>query len=188
MGKAAGNSIAQIGFRGRNDDGSETGAAWIADTNSNWEQRPDRNFRVRLLLDRSSGLAASFAIYLYYSHNGGPFTSVDGVSSVVRAKLSNFYANGDPTTQQIGSGNFIATNEAMVEGLGGSNTINFPSVVLDEIEIEWCLQIVGDDVLDKDSVELRGQVATAAFTRGYLEILEITVYAPRTIRRTIFIE
>ena len=47
----------QIAFRGRNDDGSETTATWIAAQNTNWTQPTGTNFRVRFEVEEDGGKA-----------------------------------------------------------------------------------------------------------------------------------
>lgn len=180
------NQLSQTGFRGRNDDGGEISATFIVPVNTDWEQRPDRNFRVRLLIENSSGFSGR--MFLHYLLNGmGDWILITTSTNVIRATPNVNYADGDDTTQQIGSGVF-ASNPGMVENDGVSEIIAFPGVTTEEIEVEWSLEIVGNDVSDRDTIQLRGQFGSVAFSNGYFEIPEITVDISRTIRRTIIIE
>ncbi|MGH9878833.1 MAG: hypothetical protein ACRD5H_14470, partial [Nitrososphaerales archaeon] len=63
-------TLDQAGFRGRNDDGSETTATWKAAENTNWSQAVDENLRVRLILDETTGGDPAIADYrLQYNLN-----------------------------------------------------------------------------------------------------------------------
>jgi hypothetical protein len=183
-----GNGLAQTGFRGRDDDGSETTATWKAGTNVNWEQRLNRDFRVRLLVenaDEGIGFGPS-PITLKYSLNGGGYATV-GVSTAIKYVPSINYSNGDDSTQQIGSGLFVTPNAGMSQD-NTAGPVTLPGDVLNEVEIEFCLRIVSDNLNSGDIFRLQGWFASVEFSNGYFETPEITVYAPRTIRRTIIIE
>ena len=76
----------QDSFRGRNDDGNETTATWIASTNSDWSQVMDTNFRMRFVVQETGdGAQADQTFQLEYNLNGGGWNDVTGASSVVRA-------------------------------------------------------------------------------------------------------
>ena len=45
----------QQNFRGRNDNGSESAATWIANVNTNFSQAVDIAFRVRLSITETAG-------------------------------------------------------------------------------------------------------------------------------------
>jgi hypothetical protein len=127
--------------------------------------------------------------FLSYSLNGAAFQQVSGSSSVIRATFSDHYTDGIDCTQQLGSGTFISDNNGMTEGTGQSSAQVVFTDGPEEAEGEWCLEIVGDDVNDRDSIVLRGAVlAGGLYSRGYLEAGDITVDKPVTIRRTIIIE
>jgi hypothetical protein len=184
-----GNGLRQVAFRGRNDDGSETTATWKAAKNTNWAQRPDRVFRVRLVID---GTKLFFgAVELWYRHNGGGLVEVTTSSGVLKAVPTVNYAHADDSTQQVGSGAFFTNNFGMVSNNGTTSgdfhvTDDEP---LTEAEAEWSLQIVGDDVADGDTIQMEARRSGAlGLSEGYLEKPIVTVDVPRTIRRTIIIE
>jgi hypothetical protein len=143
------NTIRQQAFRGRNDDGSETGATWIAALNANWTQAVGQAFRLRIAADTSS-IAVGYVAQAQYRLNGGSWTNVNAASSVVRTALSPNFADDDPTSQQISTFDFYVGTLNESDGLA-------PSVVIGDggTEHEWCLQIVSADVTDGDTVEIR---------------------------------
>jgi hypothetical protein len=155
----SGSQFDQDSFRGRNDDGTETTASWIALANTNWTQDidADAQFRVRFLIQETAGVAeADFQEILQYNLNGAGWNNVTGASSVIRGVLSSNYADGDNTTQQIGAGTFITTNAGMVEGDGGPASTTAPDFAgSDETEFEFMLEIQAADVVDADTIQLR---------------------------------
>lgn len=68
-------SLEQEGFRGRNDDGSESGASWIAAQDSNFSMPKNTNFRVRFLINTSGGASAK-QYQLEYRASGGAWIKV----------------------------------------------------------------------------------------------------------------
>ncbi|MCH9046449.1 MAG: hypothetical protein IIA40_10120 [SAR324 cluster bacterium] len=147
----------QDGFRGRNDDGSESAATWKAALNTDWTQAVDENFRIRFLVTETGGAASNnVQPQLQYNLNSAGWNDVNATSLVARSSLSPNFAEGDNTTQQLGAGTFITPNSGMDEdeGLAGeANNIDFAGN--DEVEVEFCLQIRGADVVDSDTLQFR---------------------------------
>jgi hypothetical protein len=125
--------------------------------NGNWTQTVDANFRWRGLLQETAGVAESnFKETLYAQRNSDGWFAVTGSSTIVQGVLSGQYADGDDTTQLLGSGTFISANSAGVEGDGGPGATNEPDYAgNDECEFEFTLQIIGADVDDGDTIGLR---------------------------------
>jgi hypothetical protein len=193
MAGMGGNSWSQIAFRGRNDDGSETTATWIAPENGNWSQRPDRNFRVRLKIDNPQLVGGAAWLFFGDGATGSNFGSaLDNVVSTsgtpIIAVTSPFYTDGDETTEQLTHGlyTYQTPNEMMTNNFGVSEPAQFPEGG-GEVEVEWCLQIAGDSVVDGQILGLRSQFGSAVYGGGYFEDVRITVDIPRTIRRLIII-
>lgn len=155
----AGGVFDQDSFRGRNDDGNETTATWkdTANTNFSVDIDADAQFRIRFLIQETSGVAeADFSEQLQYNLNGAGWNNVTGASSVIRGVLSSNYADGDDTTQQIGAGTFVTPNSGMVEGDGGPASATEPDFAgSDETEFEFMLEIQAGDVVDTDTIQLR---------------------------------
>jgi len=192
MGHGGGNGITGYDFRGRNDDGDETGATWIAGVNENWEQRPDRNFRVRLSIARSVFTLFSMFWWLYYRKNkSGDWAQVTTSSNVVRSVPTIHYDEADDCTQQLPTTpdeNFIVDNNGMIENANTGSVLVEWTGLPAGTESEFCIQIVGEDVNAGDEIELRGQNGSAAWGGGYFFIPNITVDKPATIRRMIIIQ
>jgi len=181
------NGLTQTSFRGRNDDGSESLATWIAAADTDWRQRPGRNFRVRMLIEGLENFTNG--VQLYRSLNGAPFTPVTNSSSVIKSVLSTNYTHADDCTQQLGGGSFSADNNGMVTNVDdGTSDATFFVSSTDESEAEWCLQIVEADVNDSDHIELRTQVESNPFSGGYTSPTVRVDLTPPILRRTLFIE
>jgi hypothetical protein len=151
----------QDAFRGRNDNGSETTATWIATANTNWTQPVESiytgdHFRVRFLVRENGGVSAADKTFqLEYNRNGGGWNDVTGASAVIRARASDYLTDAEDTTQQLGSGTFISNNDAVDEtnGQAGGTVLDFAGS--DEVELEFSLRLVGEDLLNGDSIQLR---------------------------------
>jgi hypothetical protein len=146
----------QDSFRARNDNGNETDSTWTAAANTNWTQMVDKNFRVRFLVQETAGIADSDKTFqLEYSLNSGTWTDVTGSSSVIKAAPTAYVTDGVDIAQQLGSGTFITPNAGFDEANGqvGGTSLDFSGS--DEVELEFSLQIVGADVSNGDSIELR---------------------------------
>lgn len=172
-------NLDQDSFRGRNDDGSESAATWKATANTNWSQLPDENFRVRFLVQEDAGGAENNVnLQLQYNHNAAGWNNVSGTSTVVQASASANFADDDDTTQQIGTGTFITPNSGMDEnnGLAGeSGNIDFSGN--DEVEVEYCCQILSADTATNDTIELRVVRGDGTVLETYTNTPSITVDA-----------
>ncbi|MGD8764382.1 MAG: DUF2341 domain-containing protein, partial [Desulfobacteraceae bacterium] len=151
----------QAAFRGRNNDGSETTATWQAAANVNWTQPVEEEvrgeyFRVRFLVRENGGVSAADKTFqLEYKLNTGSWTDVTGASAVIRANATDNLTEGEDTTQQLGSGTFISDNDGVDEtnGQAGGTVLDFAGG--DEVELEFSLRLIGEDLLDNDSIQLR---------------------------------
>jgi hypothetical protein len=97
---------------------------------------------------------------------------------VLHAINSSFYNDGDDSTDfvgRIGTGVWAdLTNGGAVGESAQSSSVSF-GTGLDEIEIEWCLEIISGDVINGDTIELQATQSTANFGDGYTESPLITV-------------
>jgi hypothetical protein len=146
----------QDSFRALNDNGDEATATWRATANTNWTQIVDKTFRVRFLVQETAGAADSNKSFqLEYSLNGGGWNDVTGASLVVETAATANVTDAVDTTQQLGSGTFVTPNAGFDEadGLVGGASLDFGGN--DEVEVEYSLQIVGTDVSNGDTIQLR---------------------------------
>lgn len=169
----------QTQFRGRNDDGNETAATWIAATNTNWSQNTNTNFRIRITTSADVGAGANTPISptLYYSQNGGAYTAVTGSSNVVRLFTSSNVTDLTATTQQISSGlglTFVAGGVQTTSSTGASANILGG---VNDTEHEWCLQIRGVDVANNDTIALQQRTGLGNVYATYTQTPSITVTA-----------
>src|SRR3990167_2572516 len=166
-------SYTQVGFRGRNDNGNETGASWKAAENVNWSQNVAENFRVRFRIDETVAKSwVNKTWNLYYSLNGGAYTAVNGTTPVQFALSGNF-ADSDDCTEQMtgGTGTFLVNNNGMKEATGGSTNTGAAG---DLWETEWCLTIDPAQVADGNTITLRIYDGASAITT-YSNTPSITV-------------
>jgi CheY-like chemotaxis protein len=175
----------QAKFRGRNDDGGEaappTGASWKAAENTDWNQMPDTSFRVRFLIQQTDGYDVSDKSFqLQYRHNGGSWTNVTGSSSYVKAVASGTVSDGTDTTEQMsGSQNFLTGDNNAFDGgdgvAGGGTAMDFTGAN-DEVELEYCLQIVGADTSVADAIELRVFDTSSTYISTEIPIITVSDY------------
>lgn len=143
--------LVQTNFRARVNTGNEATATWIAALNINWMQVVDADFRVRLEVDETatSTNAVNLDPQLFYELNGtGGFLAVTGSTPIQYATFTGA-TDGDATTQQIGSGSFVASE------LDSDGTIGTSSIQGSGTETEWCLTIDSAQVADADTIVLR---------------------------------
>jgi hypothetical protein len=169
-------TLDQDSFRGRNDDGSESTATWKAAANTNWSQATDEIFRVRFLIQEDSGGSLNNqAFSLQYRKNGGTWTAVaaqGATSDAVRYADSTNVADGDATTQQLGSGTFVAGS---VEEVDPSVSISFAGN--DETELEYVLEIYSGQAAGGDTIDLRVVKSDSTLLDTYTNTPAITVSA-----------
>lgn len=169
-------SFTQVTFRGRNDDGSESGATWKDTQGNDWTQDTGVNFRIRFLIDETASRVWSLTFNLYYQINGGGYNAVTG-STPVQFSLSSNFADGDDCTSQLtgGSGTFLTNNNGMKETTGGAINSGGAGQYFDT---EWCLKIDSAQVSDGDTINLRIYNGTAAIA-VYTDTPVITVNIPQ---------
>lgn len=140
-------------FRGRNDNGSETTATFIAANNTNWTQSADVNFRIRFVLQETGALSGTFVPQLQYNLNNVGYNNVTGSSLVVRASASANFTDGVASTSQLGTGTgtFAAGSLDEVDGVVANVTVAASGYT----EVEYCIQIRSVDVVNADNIQLR---------------------------------
>ena len=169
----------------RQDNGSETTAAFLGLVNSDINVGPaetiglDSNARLRIVVQETAGFADSnHRCDWQYSLNGGAWTDIDGATSlVIRAATSANYADGDHTTQQVGSGSFVTPNLGMDDGDGSSGGASPDFLGSDETEFEFCFQVRSADVSDTDTIDIKGTSKGTDYNT-YTNIGRITIVDP----------
>jgi hypothetical protein len=167
-------TLDQAHFRGRNDDGNQTGATWKAAEDTNWSQAVDANFRVRFTLDETAGVAVISQNYqLQYNLNGAGWNNVDAASSVVRSSASPHVADATVTTNQLTApaGTFEGGEFDEGNGIAGTGAIGAGNFT----EFEYCVQILSADVVDADTIQLRLLAATSGALDAYTQTPTVTV-------------
>lgn len=166
-------------FRGRNDDGSESGATWkTTGSNQNWSNGTDtaNRFRVRFVIRESNSRNANNSYILFYSHNSGTYTNLTTSSNVIRGIVSKnttwTITDGDATTEQLawaGGGTWFA-------GYYDDNQ-STSTVLLNNqyTEMEYCLYLVDADVNNGDVIDLRVYISPSTELTNYNQVPRITV-------------
>jgi hypothetical protein len=169
-------AYAQTDFRGRNDDGSETTATWKDVANANWSQDVDTTFRCRIAVDETTGNGDSEnnqSLQWQYQLNSGGWNNIGTATSVVKAVDSANLTDNADTTQQLLAGTFITDNNAVCED-GTTGAANWPGSGAG-MDTEIALQIVGTDVSNGDTIELRVTKSPGYAISTYTNTPSITV-------------
>lgn len=168
----------QDSFRGRDDDvalnsGTFNGGGGL---NGNWTQLVDTNFRIRFLIQADAVASADQQFELWYSINSGAYAVVTA-STPIQPVATGQYANGDTTTQVIGSGTYL-TGESAGGVDNATDTGNMDYAGSDEGEAEWALTIDGAQVNNNDTIDIRVRKAGGAVLATYTNTPRITVNKP----------
>ena len=176
-------SFTQNGFWGRNDDGSQTTATWKGLQNSDFTQAVDTNFRIRFQIQEGAGCAKNNVVWrLQYNLAGAGWVDCSASSNVVRASASANFTDGEATTDQLtgGSGTFqggAPSTGGMDEGDCNAGGSSMDISASGTSECEFCVQIVGTDVTNGQTLQLRATDAGNAFA-SYTQTPTITVSEP----------
>lgn len=198
------------GFRGRLDDGPENlaadagGASWIADKNTGWIENAGgegfagdlRIFRPRHLIQGALPFDDEVQFVQRYAHKPaggsyGPDLEITSLSSVIQTASSDYLTDGADTTElsdRIGSGAWLANGAGVIEsGLGSFHNW---TTAAEEVELEFCNQVVPEDLDEGDKIRLRVyrvvpptavsfNAETSYPLETYAEELEITIVGER---------
>lgn len=134
-------------------DGTESGSAIIGSANNQQTLDVDTNYQCRILIQETGGASGEVKNANWeYNHQGGGWTVITTISSVIIAVDSTNLTNGADTTQRIGIGTYDSTNGWVSEdGSATNNTIDTNN----ECEGLLSFQIVGTDVSHGDEILIR---------------------------------
>ena len=150
------------------------GASFIAAKNADWSQAVDTKFRVRIEVKNTGGVAVTPAFKWQYNRNAAGWNDVTAVSSVVRTADSGYFTDADDTVQLLGTDTFPANNNAAEEATG-TFTLGVNLAGQEVLESEACLTIVGGDVADSDTIDLRLVESDGTAFGTYAQTPTITV-------------
>lgn len=176
-------SFTQVTFRGRNDNGNETTATWIATQGTDWTQAVDANFRIRFEIQEGANCGGNNKVWrMQYNLASAGWVDCSATSSVVRASASPNLADGAATTNQLtgGSGTFqggSGTTGGFDEGDCNAGGATMDLAALGHCEPEFCVQIRSADVTDAQTLQLRVTDAGTAIA-SYTDTPTITVSEP----------
>lgn len=134
----------------RFDDGTEITATSRADVNSRWVQPADIIFRLRVVIRKTTAGAGNFHGKLQAAINGSGWFDVTAASQYIQGATSVNVADGDPTTQQISTGDFVA---GVVCDDGSLPNLAFTGI--QSTEFEFVLQAIGVDLSGEHSLSFR---------------------------------
>lgn len=138
-------------YRGRNDDVSLNSSTFTYSQNTDWEQNVDVNFRVRFECEETNNKSFILAWQLEYSTDGSNYYSVTTSSNVCKAVSSSQFSDLDATTNVLTvSAQTFTAGEGSTDGVGTSLQMQNQ-----QSEYEFCVQLVGADLNDNDTVYLR---------------------------------
>ena len=144
-----------VGWRFRNDDGSETTATWKAALNvPAWNMALDTNHRIRFRVKNTGASAlTNGTMQLRWQNPGSSWANVTTSSTDVRAVASSNITDSGATTEQLtgGTGTFSA-GEISEDGLVDTITVAAGNIT----EVEFSIQYRSADIAIGDA----GQVLT----------------------------
>lgn len=166
----------QDAFRGRDDDvalnsGTFNGGGGL---NTNWTQDTGTNFRLRFVVQETAGnMAANETFTLFFDHEGAGYAEMT-TSTPLQPADTTQYANGDTTTQVIGSGTYVTGDAAAgVDNAEDTGNVDFGGS--DEVEIEFNLTIDAAQVNDADEILVRVRLSDGTVLDAYTNTPTITV-------------
>ena len=147
----------QVAFRGRDDDVAINSTTWTHAQDTNWTQAVDVNFRLRFEIEEQNAKNFTFQGDIEYSLNSGSWNLVGVASSVIRTFTSSNFTDGDATTNLL-----TGSSKSFVAGSGDEDGSVSTIVISNQhTEVEYCLQIVGADVADSDTIQIRAASVNA---------------------------
>lgn len=170
--------------QGRDDDVSLNSATFNGGggLGLDWVQDTDVNFRVRFLIQETAGRAAQnklFALYYEKNGDGNPTGATAVTTASANVKLvddTQSIADNATTTQVIGGGTYgVGESLGYSDGTTDAATGNCDFSGSDEIEVEFCIQIVGADVSDADQIQLYVLVSGGTQLNTYTDFPDIEV-------------
>ena len=175
-------NLDQSHFRFRNDDGTEITATWKQDQDVDETILVDTIFRVRFVLDELEAVAGTDDSRLQRDLNAAGFVVVSDTSAVIQAADSADAGvnDGDVTTDIIGGTGTFAAGEIMSSETTGSLETNTATsyAASGHSEHEVVIQVIGADVNDADTIDLRLVNKMDQLYDNYGQIPRITVNKP----------
>ena len=169
-------TFSQVAFRHREDDGSETGATWIAAENvglTDLDVSTNRAVRTRVAVQETAGGANNnLDLTIQYRRNEGAWLDVNASTVAVIFRTSPFVADQTPTTDQLSTPAGTFAGGAFVSASGSEARISFEGN--DHGENEYSLELVAADLDDGDVLEFR-LLGDGAVLSSYPETPTITV-------------
>ncbi len=140
----------QTDFRFRVNSGNEATATWLANANTNISIDVDTSFRYRVVVAETAGSSNpdTVNLTLFFSLEGGAFTLITASTAIQFASFVDA-SDGDATTQQVGSGSFVAGS------LDNDGTVANVDIQATETEMEYCLTIDSGQVANDDTIDLQ---------------------------------
>lgn len=176
---AAKSYIKQAAFRFRNDDGDQATATWKTLENYGYATAGSlANFRLRILLQESEGLAAATGgVFLEFSYNGGAWSALTNTFSAgvpARIALTPNLVDNEATTQQMsGTGTFVAGLVDENPGFGTAG-VNLPA--LGNTEYEFSVALDSTQLVTGNKIAFRINRVTSVVFDSY-QIATLTVTA-----------
>ena len=136
------------------NDGTESGSVIIGSKNTNPTLNVDTIYLYRAGVHETAGNVEDAPPFqIQYNLNAAGWNNVDGVSSVVQIVATSNIADGDDTTQRMTSFTHVSNNDGFdeVDGICGE----LADLQSNGFECLWAFQIIGTDVSDADSIELK---------------------------------
>lgn len=158
-------------YRFRNDDGSETGATWLANASTFWNpyfaETLGNNYRLRMVLREVGNMVGwtSLPFYPYYSLNGSTYNKITATTPI-QISLSSNFAQGDDCTRQVwtSSTGWLVDNNGMIETVDGCVNSGSASA---RWEVEFCFKLDKYQLDYGDEIQIRVYQGSTALSSYY---------------------
>ncbi len=163
--------VEQNGSRFREFLGTESAAGWLAAENIDISLAKEVAFRLRFVISNTGGVNENGTRYFWVSKNSGSYQKIND-SSEVDANLSDDFADGDPTTEQLTSGIGTFTAGWMKEVAGG-RTLTVDAGLFSEFEMSF---ITTSSAAAGDTYDFKiGDFGSENAFESYSEIPRLTI-------------
>ncbi len=159
------------------DDDSTANAGTLGSTNANWTQTVDQPIRIRFLINTTAKDEAD-GYHLSQNYNGGGYAPVTTSSTEVKAVASGHTpsppTDGDATTERLSGPDTFVAGQWVDDAIVDSMTI----AVGQETELEFCIELVGADLVDANTILFEVRFDNDTQLDGYTNRPTVTIDKP----------
>lgn len=170
----------QEDFRFVDDDGNLATATLLGASNNDnppgFSTGASNKFRARLVVQQTAGGKSvnNQLFEFWYSHNGGGYTQLTTISSVINiADDDNSLVHNATTAQRIGDGTYTTgDSQGYVDAGASTGQVDFSGS--DEFEAEFCCFLITADVAHNDTIDIRTRLSGGTTFNTYSNTPQIS--------------